>query len=67
MLQWYSQDKVDELTKKKDAQGQYQIDAEFPNDKNERYYYVRTRLANIKSAGQELENTLDLWKGQSER
>ena len=59
MLQWYSQEKVDELTKRKDAQGQYQIDAEFPTDKNERYYYVRTRLANIKSAEQELENTLE--------
>ena len=59
MLQWYSQEKIDELTKKKDAQGQYQVDAEFPTDKNERYYYVRTRLANIKSAEQELENVLE--------
>ena len=57
MLQWYSQEKVDDLTKRKDAQGQYQIDAEFPTDKNERYYYVRTRLANIKSAEQEMESS----------
>ncbi|CAK0908214.1 unnamed protein product [Prorocentrum cordatum] len=59
MLAFYSPEKVDELKKQRDGSGQYQLDAEFPNDTNERYYLIRTRLANIKSSEQEIEMSME--------